>query len=544
MLLKNITYYFCVLIIVIIWSCEKDLDRDNPLDENSTTKLEEAENDIDSGIVFTRYEIYQDSNSDKVVSKGEFIRLKCFVQNKSLKKVDFVTLKITSSSPYVSSITNYYNVGGYKNVSFGDMAKDQKGNHDGLSFNVAGGTPDSTELVFDVEFESSDGVVWKSTFSIFTEKNTANLIYSSSSVYWDSNSDKIINKGESITMDLVIKNVGASATQGVKVSVSSNSPYVSSIRNNAALGGYIDVGFGSITTNTESSHNGLTFNISANTPNGTLIEFEIKMIDFYGNIWNDTFTILVQGLGANMVYSKHSVINDGNNDGYINKGEGVGLDLSIKNIGVSTVKDVDVTVTSLSPYVSNITYSKALGGFFKVDFGDLSSNQEVSNNGLFFIVSSSAPNGAVINFSVLMEDQYGNSWTDNFSITVAATGSNLILSKSFVFSDTNGNQKAEAGEFIRLTTFVKNIGVSTAKGVKATITSTSTYISSFGNYYSLGGFSNVNYGDLTMNSEDSYSGLMFKINTSTPAGTIIIFNVLLADEHGNTWNDTFNLTTY
>ena len=544
MLLKNITYYFCIVAAMITWSCEKDLDRDNPLDENNSINLEEAKNDIDSGIVLTHYEIHKDSNNDKVVSKGESIRLKCFIQNKSLKKVDFVTLKISSSSPYISSIANYYNLGGYQNVSFGNMIKDQTWNHDGLSFNVANNTPDSTELVFDVEFESSDGRIWKSTFSVFTEKNSANLIYSSSSIYSDSNSDNIINKGESITMDLVIKNVGASAALGVSVSVNSSSPYVSSIRNNFALGGYLNVGFGSMTTNTESSHNGLAFNISSSTPNGTLIEFEITMTDFYGNTWEDTFTILVQGLGANLVYSKHTINYDGNNDGAINKGEGISLDLYIKNTGISTVKDVDVTVASLSPYVSDILYSKALGGFRKVDFGDLSSNQEVFEDGLLFSVSSSAPDGAVIKFSVLMEDQYGNSWSDVFSVTVAATGSNLILSKSSVFSDTNGNQKAEAGEFIRLTTFVKNTGASKAKGVKVTISSTSTSISGFGNYYSLGGFSNVNYGDLTMNSEDSHSGLMFKINAGTPAGTIILFNVLLADEYGNTWNDTFNLTTY
>lgn len=541
---QHVTYLFCFVLIALGWSCKKDLDRDNPLDEYNSVNVAENKNDIDSGLVVTSFEIYQDSNGDEIVNKGEFVRLKLNVQNKSLTTVNAVKLTVTSASPYVSNISNYYSVGGFKDVSFGTMEKDKKGDANGLTFDVSNDTPTGTALVFNAVFESEDDQVWTDTFSITTEQNLASIIYHKSSVYSDSNSDGVINKGESIRMNVGVKNVGSSAANDVRISITSNSPYVSSVSNYYSVGGYSGVQYGSLTSNEEYSHDGLSFNVSTTAPEGTVIQFDISVTDTHGNIWNDSFTVTTEALGSNITYNKYSVYTDGNSDGLINKGESIRLNLVVKNTGISTAKGVKVSVTSSNSYVSNISNYYSVGGFTDVSFGDVSANEEVSKNGLSFNVSSNTPNGTVISFNLSMEDQYGNSWSDSFSVTVAATGSILVLSSSQIYSDTNGNGKAEAGESIRMTTYVKNTGMSTAVGSQATITSTSASVSGLGNYYALGGYTAVSYGNLSMNQDKSHSGLKFDIVAGTPVGTIITFNVLLEDQYGNTWNRTFNLTTY
>ena len=544
MRVKNATYFFGFLILILsLSSCKKEFLRNNPLDEKNPINIANDLIDIDSGLVITKYEVYQDSNNDDVVNKGEKIRLMLYVQNKALTGINLVKLSITSSSSYVSNISNYYSVGGYKNISFANLQKDQKVNHNGLTFNVSNDTPEGTVLVFDVEFKDADNQTWTSTFSITTVKNSANIIFSKSSIYSDSNSDNVINKGESIRMDLFIKNAGSSTAKGLKVAVTTSSPYISSISNYYSVGGYSNVTYGDLSMNQEENHTGLTFNVSSSTPNETVIQFEIVITDIHGNTWNDIFTVTVKAQGSNIVLSKYSVYSDSNNDGIINKGEGIRLDLVIKNTGISTAKEVSVTVKSTSSYISNLKYYFNVGGFRNINFGDITANQEANNNGLMFTVSSSAPNGAVINFTVDMEDKYGNTWTDSFSVTVAATMANLTFSKSIIYSDSNSNGKAEAGEFIRLSTYIKNTGLSLTSGAKVTIKSNSSSISGLANYYALGGYSNVNYGDLSMNQEESHTGLMFNILAGTPAGTVITFSVMLSDQYGNTWNDSFNLTT-
>lgn len=542
--IKRATYFLGFLIFTLCFSsCEKDLLRDNPLDENNPINITNDLHDIDSGLVITDYEIYQDSNNDDVVSKGETIRLTLNIKNKALTTLNSVKLSITSSSVYISNISNYYGVGGYKNISFANLQKDQKEDHNGLTFNVSNDTPEGTVLVFDVEFKDADNQIWKSTFSITTVKNSANIIYSKSSIYSDSNSDNVINKGESIRMNLFIKNAGSSTAKGLKVAVTTSSPYISSISNYYSVGGYSNVTYGDLSMNQEENHTGLTFNVSSSTPNETVIQFEIVITDIHGNTWDDIFTVKVKAQGSNIVFSKYSIYSDSNNDGIINKGEGILLDLVIKNTGISTAKEVSVTVKSTSPYISNLKYYYNVGGFRDIIFGDITANQEVNNNGLMFTVSSSAPNGAVINFTVDMEDKYGNTWTDSFSVTVAATMANLTFSKSIIYSDSNSNGKAEAGESIRLITYIKNTGLSLTSGTKVTIKSTSSSITGLANYYAFGGYSNVNYGNLSMNQEESHTGLMFNILVGTPKGTVIQFSVILSDQYGNTWNDSFSLTT-
>jgi uncharacterized repeat protein (TIGR01451 family) len=123
-------------------------------------------------------------------------------------------------------------------------------------------------------------------------------------------------------------------------------------------------------------------------------------------------------------------------------------------------------------------------------------------------------------------------------------GVNLKLDTFSVYSDNNGDKIINNGETVRLRVWLKNTGTSTANSVKATFSTTSTYVSDFKPTTQL------NYGNLaTEESVWSYNTsissnytIQFTVSLSTPAGTQIPVNISITDESGNVWTDSFTVT--
>ena len=154
--------------------------------------------------------------------------------------------------------------------------------------------------------------------------------------------------------------------------------------------------------------------------------------------------------------------------------------------------------------------------------------------------------GTTYSFRARAKSLYNFSGYSN-TATYLLTG--VIFSKYSVVFDDNQDGNINPGEVGYLLVYLKNTGTSQANNVNATITSTSSYVSS------ISPTSSVNFGtippsgqlegDLTytnMNGGgEGYYTFSFKASNTTPAGTVITFTVTATDAQNNTWTSTFTV---
>lgn len=149
------------------------------------------------------------------------------------------------------------------------------------------------------------------------------------------------------------------------------------------------------------------------------------------------------------VYNSH-LIDDGNGNGEIESGESVLLSIEMYNGSESSYNNVDVTLSSSSPYVSITDNSES--------YGDFSSDEYKSiTNGFAFDVIEGTPGNQNVKFDVEASD--GNElWTSHFSITTF--GPNLEFGTLTVddVAQGNGNGRLDPGENADLIIRVHNYG--------------------------------------------------------------------------------------
>jgi hypothetical protein len=120
-----------------------------------------------------------------------------------------------------------------------------------------------------------------------------------------------------------------------------------------------------------------------------------------------------------------------------------------------------------------------------------------------------------------------------------------------IISDNNNDDIINKGETVQLKISLKNTGTSTANKVKATFSTTSSYVSGFSPT------TQISYGDIAANgvkwadyqgnislyeSNAYYYTIKFTVSNSTPDDTQIPININIVDESNNTWTSNFNVT--
>jgi len=259
-------------------------------------------------------------------------------------------------------------------------------------------------------------------------------------------------------------------------------------------------------------------------------------------------------------FDSYRIVGDNNGDGIINKGETVYLRVYLKNIGTSAAKKLKATFSSNSSYISELVPSSS------INYGDIAAGSVNNSSGYYeyeytpnypytrytlrFIVSNTAPAGTQIPVNISITDESGNTWTDSFSTVVEATKAQITYAHHNVVSDNNQDGIINKGETVYLRVYLKNMGTSAAKKLKATFSSNSSYISGFVptssiNYSDIAaGGVNSSYGyyenEYTPNYPYSRYTFRFTVSNTAPSGTQIPVNMSITDESGNTWTDSFN----
>ncbi|MCM1168503.1 MAG: hypothetical protein NC324_01050 [Bacteroides sp.] len=123
----------------------------------------------------------------------------------------------------------------------------------------------------------------------------AEIGYDSYKVRSDGNGDGFINRGESVKIDVRLKNNGTVTAKGVKAVFSTTSEYVSDFSPRTALF-YGDIkAYESIWSGgfTSSAKEAFGFVVSKEVPAGAEIPIKIEMEDAYGNTWKSEFVLNV-----------------------------------------------------------------------------------------------------------------------------------------------------------------------------------------------------------------------------------------------------------
>lgn len=403
--------------------------------------------------------------------------------------------------------------------------------------------------------------------------NTDNngLIFDSYTIVFDDNSDGIANKGELVCLKVYIKNNSTVIANGVTAIISTTNSYISNLSPNT----YVEYNNGSVGYNDIGSmskkygyagiegyqYYTVKFKIDDTTPSGTIIKFNLKITDNEGNISDEEFSLIVDAISADLLFEKFYIVSDDNNDGIANKGESVFLKVYIKNYGSSTVNGVKGIITTSSSYISGLSPSASIeynsGSIGYNDIGSMSEKygyagiEGAQYYSVKFDVNEATPDGTKLKLNLEINDENANTWNDSFELTVYSTSALLNFDSFTIVSDDNDDGIADRGEHVFLKVYVKNNGSSNANGVKAAISTSSSYISALSplNYVEYNNGS-VGYNDISpMSKKYGYAGMEgyqyytvnFIVNSTTPLGEVIPFNIQITDNNSNVWDDVFYL---
>ena len=118
--------------------------------------------------------------------------------------------------------------------------------------------------------------------------------------------------------------------------------------------------------------------------------------------------------------------------------------------------------------------------------------------------------------------------------TPASNQPNVVLNRTQVVNDNNGNGKLDPGETAGIITYLRNTGSQPATNVQGKLRTTCPYVTINDSLYSYG---TMNAGDSANNLSDAYD---IFVSSSTPEGTMANFNLVLAAQE-TTWVRTFSL---
>jgi hypothetical protein len=172
--------------------------------------------------------------------------------------------------------------------------------------------------------------------------------------------------------------------------------------------------------------------------------------------------------GPYMIYNSF-IVNDanGNNNGFVDYGENIKLDLVMKNVGSESAENVSVTATSVSP---DITFVNAA-----FELGSVAANSTVTlAEALEFNVSSSITDKTNIPVQLTITSAT-DQWITQFLIPVKAPSFSV---GTFTIADPlgNNNNRLDPGETVEITFAASNTGQSDVSDVTGTFLSNSPYL--------------------------------------------------------------------
>lgn len=230
--------------------------------------------------------------------------------------------------------------------------------------------------------------------------------------------------------------------------------------------------------------------------------FSIIQADVF--IRSDEFTIDDDNSGSS----------SGNNDGFLNPGENIELNVSLQNYGTSNVNSVTASLTTGSEFITIIDEFE--------NYGNIESgSSQFSSDDFDFFVNDNAIGGAEVVLELSISDSDNNRWNDLLYLTIE--GPNLYVLEQEII---NANNYLDAGETAELVLTLQNIGSMDIENVSAELISPDSLIiiddanADFGNISATGTADNDSDRFVLTASNQIISGTQFQIelHLTSPSG--------------------------
>jgi hypothetical protein len=145
----------------------------------------------------------------------------------------------------------------------------------------------------------------------------------------------------------------------------------------------------------------------------------------------------------------------GNNNGKLESGEIISLDVELKNYGNSDGEGVLAALSTNDPY---LTISDA-----DEDYGTVPAQSTLAKDSAFsFIIGDNIPDGHVVEFSMDVQDQARETWNSQFTIQLSAPVLTIDKLKVNDTDSGNGNGRLDPGENAKIIVTCANMGHSIA----------------------------------------------------------------------------------
>ncbi|MCL1850579.1 MAG: S8 family serine peptidase [Bacteroidetes bacterium] len=212
----------------------------------------------------------------------------------------------------------------------------------------------------------------------------------------------------------------------------------------------------------------------------------------------------------------------GNNNGRLNPGETVNLNITVKNKTTETLSNVNAVISTNSSEVTFINNT--------ANFGTFSPDEtKTVTNAFTLTLSENAFPKSSIKFYVTFSYN-GNTAKGIFSLDVYG---NLLAYKTYAVDDYAGNANGvlEPGETAKLFTYIVNNGNEYASGVTAVLSSTSDLVTINSNSSAIGNM---------LPTQTKYATFNITVNPNAVPGQISIpFQLQLTDAEGKSRTYTF-----
>lgn len=220
------------------------------------------------------------------------------------------------------------------------------------------------------------------------------------------NGDGLANPGETIELNLGIKNFGSFLIEEVTADLTSSDAAVTILSET--------MNYGDIPAGETYYNDGFLFSLDNTLCNGDIIELELEMTGSSGSSWTDIVLLSIAGPDLTII---DYIVSDGAN-GVLEPGETSNFKVVLKNNGLSGINEL---AGILNCYDERITINDAEGYW-----GDISSGQQVSNVSDVFNISAnySIINGSQIPMYVELFNEEGFEQTLNFNIEVGLVNVN------------------------------------------------------------------------------------------------------------------------
>lgn len=362
--------------------------------------------------------------------------------------------------------------------------------------------------------------------------------------------DGVVEQGETIRLDIFLKNNGTAAATDVQATISTSSAWISITKETRT---YEDIDAGEEMGSAGTWRNGFYFTVANDAASGD-VTFDVQITTGNAGSYNDNVVVTIEGGGAPgpIRVSDFSIDDDdeqwadddsqGDGDGISEQGEYIRMPVTLINNGSAPAFAVDVRLRSSS---NNVVIKDSTSNYGVIGDSDVKSNAGTWRDGFYFRVPSTAESEDVV-FVLQINTLNVGTFTDSIIVSVIGGGIvGPVEVTGFEIDDdanrwaddrSNGNDDGiiNEDETIRMPMTLINSGTATAIDVSATLTTTDPLITITEDTKNFG---SIGAGEEKSNAGIWRDGFHFELASSIPHKNVR-FDLAISTSDGYTFSDS------